>query len=108
MHVVRAGTLEKLPSCDLIAELCTNAYCIDATRSIHFKADAAKWYERGAGIAALDRSVTARLVELLHLGDNLLESCQPFVEFLLHFGLRLAELWVKNGSVWTCIHGQLG
>jgi hypothetical protein len=55
----------------------------------------------------LDRSVTARLVELLHLRHNLFQSGQPCVKFLLDLGLRLSQLGVEDSSVRTCVHRQL-
>lgn len=55
----------------------------------------------------LDRSMTARLVELLHLRNNLFQSRQPCIEFLLDLSLRLSQFRVEDGSVGTCVHRQL-
>jgi hypothetical protein len=55
----------------------------------------------------LDRSVTARLVELLHLRNDLFQSGQPCVKFLLDLGLRFSQLGVEDSSVRTCVHRQL-
>jgi hypothetical protein len=54
-----------------------------------------------------NRAMATLLVELLHLRNDLFESSQPFVEFLLNFGFRFAQLWVECSSVGTRLHGEL-
>lgn len=55
----------------------------------------------------LHLSVTARLIEAFHLRYNLFKPGQPFVKFLLNFGLRLSQLRVEDSSIRTCVHRQL-
>lgn len=64
-------------------------------------------YSRKRRSIALDRSVATLLVELFHLRHDLLETRQPFVEFLLDFSFRFAQLWVECSSVRACLHCKL-
>jgi hypothetical protein len=55
----------------------------------------------------LDLSVAARFENALLLGDNLLQSGQPFLKLDSDFCLGLTELGVEGGTVRASLHGEL-